>query len=299
MHKTRGVISLLLLTSVGTSHSAEVTRVQYLMGALCEIRVTGEPEPNVIQSITEAFGEISRLEEILSTYRPASEVSSLNRLSPQKSHKCSPDLFALLQQAITYSEVTDGAFDVTLKKLGHRQIELKENDQTVVFKAAGLSIDFGGIGKGYALDKAAEILKRRNITQAEFNFSGQVLLINKPNETTPVLIADPSDPKKNVLTLNISNGSVSTSSQLERKNHIIDPWTGQPVDFQGSVTVISPTATQADALSTALLVLGPEKGIKIMEKEFRDSAALFLIPSKQGWTQVATLNFLSKYKGGK
>lgn len=310
MLKTVGTVSLLLLVTLG--HAAQVTRVQYLMGALCEIRASGETDKSVGQAVTSAFEEISRLERVLTTYSQTSEVSRLNRLGGRKAQKCSPDLFALLKRSIAYSQITNGAFDVTvhplirywsapkssssqaseiLKHVGYQRVELIEDDRTAFFKLPGMSVDFGGIGKGYALDKAAEVLRQSGIQKAELNFSGNILIINETGKPHPILLTDPTDPQRTILTLAVSNGSASTSSQLERGGHIIDPRTGRPADFQGSVTVIAPTATEADALSTALLVLGPKKGVSLIEQHFKDSAVLFLIPSSQGWIQTASSNF--------
>ncbi len=280
---------LIALASVG--FAAEQSRVQYLMGTLCEIQARGETDDQVNVAITKAFVEISRLEEILSTYRSASEVSILNRWGSAGPRQYSPDLFSLTQQSISFSEKTEGAFDITLKNNGFRKVLLEEEERKLSFQSDEIQLDFGGIGKGYALDKAAEVLKKQGILWAELNFSGHILLFNQSPHPRPVALVDPSDPTKTILTLNLSNGSVSTSSQRERKNHIVDPRTGRPVDFQGSVTVVSPSATEADALSTALLVLGPKKGIRVLEKRFKDSAVLFLVPSKQGWIHAASSNF--------
>ncbi|MFN0118170.1 MAG: FAD:protein FMN transferase [Elusimicrobiota bacterium] len=281
----------LLGASSFVGNAAEVSRVQYLMGTLCEIHAIGETEDHVNTAITKAFLEISRLEDIFSAYRAVSEVSTVNRLASQKTQFCSFDMFSLMRESISFSEKTNGAFDVTLKNNGYQKIILNEKDQSLSFQTSDIQVDFGGIGKGYALDKATVILKQNGIQSAELNFSGNILVFNQSNLPYPVSLVDPLDPKKNVLTFYISNGSVSTSSQLERKNHIIDPRSGKPVDFKGSVTVVSPTATEADALSTALLVLGSEKGIKMIEKQFKNSSVLYLIPSEQGWIQMPSSQF--------
>lgn len=285
---------IFLLMAVSLMHAADVTRAQYLMGTICEIEAIGLPQDNAQQAVSAAFEEMARLEEILSTYRDTSEVMQLIKDGAEIAKTVSPDLFTLLERSSVFSEKTDGTFDVTLKNRGYRQMKLNRDKQTVLFKEKGLTLDFGGIAKGYALDRAAEILKKYGVTESRINFSGNILVIGNGSRFREVRLSDPGDASKHVLRLVISNASVSTSSQLERRNHIVDPRTGRSVDFQGSVTVIAPTAIEADALSTALLVLGPEKGIPLVESRFSDAAVLFLIPSEHGWVHVASSNF-SKY----
>jgi thiamine biosynthesis lipoprotein len=274
-----------------SAQAAPITRVQYLMGTICEISVAGLKEKALNEAITAGFEEIARLESILSTYDSESEVSMLNLSGAPASTPSSTDLFSLLRQSIEISKKTGGAFDVTLVENGYQHIALNDLRRTIQFKKEGLTLDFGGIGKGYALDKAVEVLKKRGVKSARLNFSGNILCFSGNQTHELVVLADPHDTNKTVLTLRINNASVSTSSQLEKRNHIVDPRLGKPAEFQGSVTVVSPTATEADALSTALLVLGPQKGLDLLTRQFPDSAALFLIPSKEGWIKSATENF--------
>ncbi len=267
---------LLLITIVSVGNSAEVTRVQYLMGTVCEIQASGQIEERLNAAISKAFLEMARLESILSTYKSESELSLLNKRSLPANYSYSPDLFELLKKSLYFSQVSDGAFDVTLRDKGYQKITLDAGPRTISIMEAGLTLDFGGIGKGYALDKAAEILRKEGVSEAILNFSGNILNISDdPKKTFPVVISNPIDPKKILKELVLPAGSVSTSSQIEKKGHIVDPRTGKAAPFHGVVTVTAPTATQADALSTTLFVLGPEKGQKLIKAKFPESKAYF------------------------
>ena len=311
-------VSAFLVLSVSPLWGAEVSRVQYLMGTLCEIRAFGSDESKLSQAVTTAFEEISRLEKILSTYRQESEVSRVNKLAALSRQSCSTDFLEILLLSRHYAAVTGGAFDATvgplirlwdiqghgaipkdaaieqaLSVVGYPWLRLDKDAGTVQFGKQGMELDFGGIGKGYALDKATDILKKHKIKSALLNFGGNILAVGAPpkEKAWAIHVGDPRQPDKALFRLGISDASVSTSSQMERAKsikgkrigHILDPRSGGPVDFEGSVTVIAPTATEADAFSTALLVMGPEKGLAFM-REQKQGAVFYLVPSKdRGW----------------
>src|SRR5262245_51651001 len=205
-------------------HAEPVTRARYLMGTICEI-TAADPEP--------AFAEAKRIEAFLSTWREDSELSRVNRgeiTTP------SPELHALLEEAMRISRETEGAFDPLYRS-----------------QSAGHPVyDEGGFGKGYALDRMLTLLDG----DAVINFGGQIVV----RGAREVAIAHPLYRDKPLVTLTLRDASLSTSSNSERL-HIIDPATGKPVPARGSVSVIDPSAFRADALSTALYVMGPERGL--------------------------------------
>lgn len=333
------IIGSLLILGAMPALSAEVARIQYLMGTLCEIRALGKDKGKVNQAVNRAFEDMTKLEVILSTYRLESEASRLNRASVGSSQPTSIDLMAILRLSQLYAQQTGGSFDVTvgpllkvwgiqkegripndqeitstLGSVGFRYLELNEEHQTVRLLKPGMALDFGGIGKGHALDRAGEILKTSGVDCALLNFGGNILAIGTPpsKKTWIVEISDPANPSASLADLEIANASVSTSSQIERlKNakgkrvgHIVDPRSGKPVEFEGSVTVVAPTAAQADALSTALLVMGTDLGLAFIEKQ-KDTAALFVIPSlEKGWeirasSQIVRYGFRTEIPNGK
>jgi len=216
-----------------------VARARYLMGTVCEIEAHGSNRKKVMEGMEAAFEEIARLEQIMSTFIPDSEVNRLKSDWRSRPPICSPELSEVLMIAEQARRATGGAFDVTLGKADGR-------------------VDLGGIGKGYALDQAAKKVMRPGVVGARFNFGGQVLVVGRPPQGQAWVIQLAS-PDGGFLERQLQAGSVATSSNDERP-HVIDPRTGKPAKFRGSVTVMAATGAWADALSTALLVMGEEEG---------------------------------------
>ena len=233
-----------------------VTRAQYLMGTVCEVSA-GDPEA--------AFAEARRVESFLSTWRDDSELSRVNR---HEIATPSPELYALLRDAMEFSRETGGAFDPLIGPLviPHRTGRAPSTDAVrlsnpanatfangAIALANGAAFEEGGFGKGYALDRMLAAIDG----DAVINFGGQIA-VRGMHEVT---IAHPLHRDQPILTLTLRNASLSTSSDSEHPGHIIDPATGQSVPPRGSVSVIDPSAFRADALSTALYVMGPERGL--------------------------------------
>lgn len=246
------IITTLLLSPL---RAAEVTRARYLMGTLCEITAEA-PGPGALDA---AFLEIARLEALLSTFIKESEVSALNR-APGRWVSVSRDTWEIFAASRRLSRETRGAFDPTyastpgsggMEKIGFdpaaRRIRLPD----------GGRVDFGGIGKGYALDAAAGALKARGVERALLDFGGQILLFSPPGSDgrRPIRIAAPEKMRSPARTIFLKAGSISTSGAYEQPGHIIRPGGGRPLGG-GSVSVIAPTATDADAWSTALFAAG-------------------------------------------
>lgn len=304
-----------------------ITRVRYLMGALCEITVTGTSGPqatrqkDVEAAVEAAFEEIARLESILSDWIPTSELSRLNRRRQGETVRCSPDLFDFLTKAARLSEQTGGAFDITVGPLirawdirgagrvpaeeelaaalgavGWQRLLLDDASRSAHLTRAGMTLDPGGIGKGYALDAAARVLADRDVTSALLDFSGQILVIGKPPDAPhwTVSLAHPSLRDERICDIALPEGSIATSSNAERApaggghGHILDPASGQPVSWRGSVSVLARTGTEADAWSTALFVLGPEKGLSLVAATTPGGilSAIFLEPRENGDPRV-------------
>ncbi len=174
--------------------------------------------------------------------------------------------------------------------IGWRHVQMRATSRTVRFDAPGVGLDLGGIGKGIALDAAASVLERRGVRAALLDFGGQILAIGRPQgaQGWPIGIAHPSDRATPVSVIHAMDVSISTSGNGERAvegpdgntGHILDPRTQRPAPFDGTVTVVAEDATSADALSTALFVMGPESGVRWSED--RHVAALYLWPGTDG-----------------
>jgi thiamine biosynthesis lipoprotein len=174
--------------------------------------------------------------------------------------------------------------------IGWRHVLRRGRSRSVRYDTPGVGLDFGGIGKGIALDAAARILARRGVRIALLDFGGQVLAMGRPRGTAgwPVGVADPQDRDVPVAVLRGSDVSISTSGNGERAvqgpdgpiGHILDPGARRPASFQGTATVAAKDGTSADALSTALFVMGPERGRRWADE--RRIAALFLWRNPDG-----------------
>ena len=173
------------------------------------------------------------------------------------------------------------------------------------FSAAGVGIDLGGIGKGFALDRTAAVLRQAGVAAALLNFGGQVLALGAPpgEEGWVVEVADPRDRMRPALELRLRDASVSTSANSERGvwrdgrwiGHVLDPGMGRPAPYPGSATAVAPDATRADAYSTALLVMGPERGLEWAGGR-DDVAAAYLEPSTDGAAVLRATPSLQRYR---
>jgi thiamine biosynthesis lipoprotein ApbE len=257
--------------------AAPVRRVHYLMGTTLEAVCYGDPA-QVEPALRAAFAEVARLEELLSTFRERSEISQVNREAAARPVRVSADTLACVQAALEFSQRTGGAFDPTLIRNGYQAVAIDSEGSAIRFLKPGLKLDLGGIGKGYALDRAARALEKRGLTRALFNFGGQVLALDAP-PGKPAWIVPVRDPEHDDRVLgyyDIIRASVSTSGNYERGRHIIDPRTMKPAEGVLSATVCARSATDADALSTALDVLGAEAAPELLKTVA--GGAAFIVP---------------------
>ena len=226
----------------------------------------------------------------MSSWREDSELSRVNRdAAGPNGAACSRDLADAVALALESARETNGAFDPSIEPLngawdlrgrgrvpskadcerararvGWTCVHLDRVAGTVRFERAGMGLDLGGIGKGIALDRARDMLRARGVARGVINFGGEVLSYGG---THPIDVADPADRMRPAVTLTVADAAVSTSAQSERGvdvrgvhyGHILDPRTGRPVATRASVTVVARSAAEADARSTALLVMGREE----------------------------------------
>jgi thiamine biosynthesis lipoprotein len=249
---TRAAIVAALFATILLPAAVAATRAQYRMGTVCEIDADVPADA--------AFEECSRIEEVLSTWREESELSRVNRGATP-----SFELAELLATTERYSRETDGAFQPRIRALLNKWGIRKDVAQTLLSvpdrqECLSHTSDYeeGGFAKGYAIDRMLEALKAEGATRAVINFGGQIGTLG----STEVTIADPKHRDRAIVALTLRQRSLSTSSTSEKPNHIIDPRSGQPVPARGSVSVISDSALEADILSTALYVMGRERGLE-------------------------------------
>jgi FAD:protein FMN transferase len=308
--RAAALISFFLIASFGqcSDNPILVYKKKYIMGTIFEIAAYDQSSDRASNAIEKAFQEIVRLDDLLSDYKPDSALSSLNRSAHFHAEKVPSDLYRVIDQAVQFSRLSDGKFDISIAPLvnlwkaalrgdgtpsrakqeevrgcvGYEKIELIPPDR-IRFRSACLQLDLGAIGKGYAVDRASEVLRSLGIRNALLNAGGSTILaMGSPPDQAGWLVhlRDPSkkiDPK-----VMLNDGSVSTSEQTtasllgnDTAGHIIDPATGMPLKTVFAVSAITRTASASDALSTTLLLLGPAKG-KALIKSMENVSAIWV-----------------------
>jgi len=277
-------------------------RTKFLMGTIVQIKVPLKGEADrarAERAIEKAFEEISRVEGVFSVFKADSEISKINRLGLGRALKISDEVFDLVEKSVEYSKRTDGAFDITVKplvdlwraakarnklpedadvraalaKTGSRNIVLDEAGKAISFRKEGMALDFGGVAKGYATDRAAAILKENGIRNAVVAIGGDIYCLGRrsANRMWDVGIRHPRKKGAMLFDLKLENKAIDTAGDYEqffllngrRYSHIIDPRTGYSIgDNVVSATVVADDAATADILATSLCVLGP-RGLEI------------------------------------
>ncbi len=291
-------ITLLFLLIITVGHAQQIYNNKLiLMGSRFDITVVESDSTKARQSINTAIEEISRIEKIISSWDQNSETSKINKFAGIKPIKVSSELFDLIEHSLMISELTDGAFDISyasmdkiwkfdgsiknmpsqkaisnsVKKVGYKNIVLNSAKQTVFLKLEGMKIGFGAIGKGYAADKAKELLISKGVKAGIINASGDMNTWGKQPDGNDwkVAITNPMNKEKAFALLPISDKAIVTSGNYEkyvmikgkRYSHIINPKTGYPSTGIISVSVIAASAELADALATSIFVMGVDIGI--------------------------------------
>jgi thiamine biosynthesis lipoprotein len=307
------VLLFCLLSLPSCARDAEpFVKQSFLMGTRGTITIYGLADEEAGTAAAEAFSEMHRIESVMSTWKEDSEISRLNRDGQNQPFKVSKELFLLINKIIQYSRDTGGAFDVTarpvvrlwgfqggepklptdqelfdaIRKMGWRKIVLDAADTSVTLHG-GATIDLAGIGKGYAVDRCVAVLKEHGVESGLVDLGGNMFAIGTPpgREAWSIGIRDPEDSGGVVGKLLIRDEAVATSGNYEnfvtiegkKYGHIVDPRTGRTVDHVLGVTVITRTATESDALSTALFVLGHEESMNLSET-FPGIRAVFALP---------------------
>lgn len=287
---------LALSVSIGSAQQS-YKRTLKMMGSRFDITVVAADSISANGYIDTAIGEIDRIEKLISSWDPKSQTSKINQNAGIQPVTVDPELFDLIDRAIGLSRLTDGAFDISyasmdriwkfdgsmtemptesalrksVARVGYDNILLDKVNSTVFLKKNGMKIGFGGIGKGYAADKAKQLLKSKGVSSGIINASGDMNTwgVQPDGSEWKVAITNPLNKNKAFALLPLNNGAVVTSGNYEkfvefggkRYTHIIDPRTGYPSSGIISVTVFAPSAELADALATSVFVMGREVGL--------------------------------------
>jgi len=306
------MLATLTLSAAPLGASAKVTvrRARYVMGTIFEIRVRHADQALAVAAIEEGFQAIRETDRLLSDYREDSEVTRLNRATPLKFLEVSSEMEQALELCAGLVLATGGSFDPTVRPLTalwrksretgiaptseQRQAAMKAvgwsklgySDGTIRKRVAGVELDFGAFGKGWALDRALSKLREAGIRDVYLSAGeSTILALGSDGEQRGwrVLLRDPFDPDgEPSAAVNLVDQALSTSAGYERDitigsrrySHIFDPRTGEPTPHVAGSSVVAGTAAEADALSTALFVSGQEEA-EIL-RAFRASALLTL-----------------------
>ena len=273
------------------------------MGNMFSITVVAEDEIWANERIDSAVNEIKRIERLLTTFNEESETNLINRNAGIARVKVSKEIFALIERSLRISKITDGAFDITygsvdkrfwnfdrtmtelpdpetaasaVKLINFENVLTYEKASTVFLKEKGMRIGFGGIGKGYAAEKAKAVLLSEGVESGIVNASGDLTVwgsqVNGKKWT--VGIADPDNAVSPFSFLEITDMAIATSGNYEKfvmingkkYSHTINPKTGMPVTGIKSVTIFSPNAEIADAMATPVTIMGVKAGLNLVNQ---------------------------------
>ncbi|MDD2673795.1 MAG: FAD:protein FMN transferase [Flavobacterium sp.] len=277
-------------------------RTTLLMGGRFDITIVANDSVSAEENIDAIINEITRIENLISDWKPDSQVSKVNQNAGIRPVKVDKEVFELTQRAIQFSEMTNGGFDISfaamdkiwkfdgsmtampsaeaikksVEKVGYKNIILDSVQSTIFLKLKGMKIGFGALGEGYATDKCRDMMLAKGVKAGIINGSGDMSTWGKQPNGKPwnIGITNPFHPEKLVAVVPLKQDAVTTSGSYEkfvvfngkRYSHIINPATGYPATGLCSVTVFGPNAETANGLSTSLMVLGKTAGLLLLNK---------------------------------
>ncbi|KAA9040935.1 FAD:protein FMN transferase [Ginsengibacter hankyongi] len=283
-----------------------------LMGNHFEISVVSNDEAWANLRIDEGVQEIQRIEKLLTTFNEESETSLINRYAGMAPVTVSRETFDLIERSLRISRITQGSFDISygsidkrlwnfdinmkalpdketakkmVRRINYRNIILNDENCTVFLKEKGMRIGFGGIGKGYAAERARYIMKLSGVESGIVNASGDLTTWGLQPDGKPwtIGIANPNSSNELFSYINVTNMAVATSGNYEKfvmidgkkYSHTIDPRTGLPVSGIKSVTIITLNAEIADAMATPVMIMGIKAGMHLIN-QMKDIEAIVI-----------------------
>lgn len=273
------------------------------MDTLITISAVADSGNKAEAAIDKAFSEIEKIDNLINFFSDKSEISEINKNAGKKAVKVSPETLAVIENAIYASEKTNGAFDITigpvislwdfhkkikpedrlikqrLQLVNYKALTLYKNPPSAYLKKKGMLIDPGGVAKGYAADRAVEVMKKNGIKSGLVAIAGDIKAFGMKPDSKPWKIGIRNPRQKNkddeiMAAVDLSDMAISTSGDYERYfivegrryHHILNPKTGYPADGCRSVSVIAKEGAVADPFSTGIFILGAEKGLKLLEE---------------------------------
>lgn len=299
----RKLVATLLLASLAAFARVGFADWQHreadIMGTRITVEVLHANTARANQAIEAVMQEMHRIDSTMSPYIESSELARINSEAHQHLVQTSDELYRLIQRSIEFSELTEGAFDITFASAGflydyrdrkrpsqsqlqaasglinYRNLVMNDQTRSIEFSRTGVRIDLGGIAKGYAVDRCIQLLQKRDIRHALVTAGGDSRMIgDRWGRPWTIGVRDPRSEDQVVALIPLEDVAVSTSGDYERYfeedgvryHHIIDPKSGDSARELRSVTIIGPDATTTDALSTSVFVLGLERGMKLVNQ---------------------------------
>lgn len=296
---------VIFLTSCNTkemeTNVTPLSRTEFLLGTVVTISLYDHQSEELLDL---AINKLKELEDTLSINKTGTLIDKINELAGISPVVVDEDTYNVIEKGLNYSKLTDGAFDITvgpivklwnigfpearipepseieqaLPLVGFNKVILNSDDLSVYLVDKGMQLDLGGIGKGYAADEVATLLKENGVSHAIIDLGGNIYTLgNKPgNKLWTIGVQDPFNPRGKIIgQLKVANKSIVTSGVYERfiedesgnkYHHILNPKTGYPYDNQiAGVTIISDSSTDGDALSTAVFAMGVDEGLAFVE----------------------------------
>ncbi len=290
-----GLLAVYLWRAPGAPQ--EVRQSRLLMGTVVEIAALGSESKRLEEAVNAAFTELARIEALMTPHRPDSDVARLSAAA--EGGTVSAETAEVIALGLEVAAASGGALDLTLGGLkalwaieseqprvpteeditaalaGTGPQALRLDGNRVVKGAPGLQIDLGAVAKGYAVDRAVAVLRAAGVSRASVNAGGDIYLLgDQVGRPWRIGIQHPRKPGEVAATVLVADRAVVTSGDYERffeqdgvrYHHIFDPRSGRPAGLCQSATVVAPTAALADALSTAVFVLGPQAGLALVER---------------------------------
>ena len=273
-------------------------REEAIMGTRVAVQAWADPS-TARAAIDAVMADMRRTDELMSTYKPWSQLSQVNAHAFEHPVQVDPDIIDVVSTAIEYSRLGGGAFDITYASVGYlydyrrqlhpteaqieanlasvdyRALQVDAVACTIRFLRPGMRIDLGGIAKGWAVDRGVGILRRHGIKHGMVNAGGDTAFLgNRRGKPWVVGVQDPRNPERVVVRIPLEDEAISTSGDYERYfeadgvryHHILVPGTGKSPDAVHSVTVVGANATRTDGLTKTVFIMGAERGLEFIHR---------------------------------
>jgi thiamine biosynthesis lipoprotein len=293
------VIATLLAVTSLPARAEWYQREEAIMGTRVAVELWSEDAALAERAMAAVIEEMRLTDELMSTYKPESELSRVNAEAADHPVTVDPRITEVVAQALEYSKLSNGAFDITYASVGYlydyrkhihpsdeaiaaalpgvdyRKVVVDREKNTIRFLKHGVRIDLGGIAKGYAVDRCVELLRGLKIEHAMVNAGGDTRLLgDRLGKPWIVGIRDPRNEGRVIAKLALQDEAMSTSGDYERYfeengvryHHILVPSTGRSPSLVRSVTILGATATQTDGLSKPVFILGVERGMEFIRR---------------------------------